>query len=495
MPLSTPVTFEKIFRRLAPGWVRVQICWLVPAVATWLVVSYEAARPQPWRDEIASWSAATRTVPEIFALGRHIDGVLVPYYLFLHWWIGWRGDSVAAMRIPSVVAMAATAAAVALLARRFWGNKAGLLAGLVFAVLPVVSRYGQEIRGYAFASLFVTLATLVLASALEKSQWWRWLLYSALVALIGLSHLLALLILAGHLVMAIVLGWWFGRWRTLWWLLAAAAGVGAMLPLTVRGLGQQSAQLNWLDPATPQALATIAGAIFIAPLTGGIVAGLAVAALWRERAAAAVLLWVSALLPVGLLYAYDQLVSPIFVGRYLLFCVPLLCALAGAALSVLRLPVALVAVVALGAIGLPTQQAARRDHSGYNYQAAAQVVLNSEKPGDGIIYEPRDGWQTADLGLAYYLRDRAPRDLLRASGEIQNTSLWATECANEIKCIGNTNRIWVVAADNLDPPFRATPTNQLGYGTKALFKAYFVPIVTYRVDGFTVALFVRPPVV
>ena len=45
------------------------------------------------RDEIASWSAATRTVPEIFALGRHIDGVLVPDYLFLHYWIGWFGDS------------------------------------------------------------------------------------------------------------------------------------------------------------------------------------------------------------------------------------------------------------------------------------------------------------------------------------------------------------------------------------------------------------------
>ena len=82
-----------------------------------------------------------------------------------------------------------------------------------------------------------------------------------------------------------------------------------------------------------------------------------------------------------------------------------------------------------------------------------------------------------------------------ASDPIENASLRASECPDEIKCLGNTDRVWVVAADNLDPPFRATPTNQLGYGTKALLDAYFVAIVSYRVDGFTIALFVRPPVV
>jgi len=362
-------------------------------------------------------------------------------------------------------------------------------------MMPIVARYAQEIRGYAFASLFATLATLALASALEKSAWWRWLLYSLCVALMGLSHLISLLILAGHLVMALVLGWWFGRWRLLWWVLATAAGLAAVLPLTRRGLGQQGEQLSWLDPATPKALADIAGAIFQAPVVGGIVIGLAVATLWRDRASASVLLWVSVLLPVGLLYAYDQWVSPIFLGRYLLFTVPLLCALAGAALSLLRLPLGLVAVLVIGAIGLPTQLAYRRDHSNFDYQAAARVVRTNEQAGDGIVYEPRNGWQSVDLGLGYYLRDRAPRDLLLKSDEAQNGSLWATECDDQVKCIGTTKRIWVVAADNLDPPYRATATNQLGYGTKAVLDRYYVPLVTWRVGGFTIALFVRPPAV
>ena len=47
--------------------------------------------------------------------------------------------------------------------------------------------------------------------------------------------------------------------------------------------------------------------------------------------------------------------------------------------------------------------------------------------------------------------------------------------------------------DNSNPPYRASATNQLGYGAKAVLTRYYVPLVTWRVGGFTVALFVRPP--
>jgi len=464
---------------------------MLPALVAGLVVSYLAAEPGPWRDEIASWSAASRTPDQIFAMGRNIDGVLVPYYLFLHAWIGWYGDSAIAMRVPSIIAMTATAPVVALLARRWWGNKAGLLGGLLFAVLPVVSRYGQEARGYALATLFATLATLLLAIALDRSRWWTWPPYAICVALAGLSHLLSLMILAGHLVMVLVAVWRGGRRRALWWLLAAGAGTAAVLPLTHNGLGQETAQLSWLYPATPRTLAELTGSLFMVPTLGGVVAGLAVVAMRRRNATPAVVLWSAVLLPVGLLYAYDQLVSPIFVSRYLLFAVPLLCVLAGAALSALRLPVALVAVLAFGAVGIPAQQSIRRDHSPFDFYAAAEVLLDNQTPGDGVLYEPRGGWQATDLGLEYYLRGRGPRDLMLASDEIANASLWATECADAVKCIGDTKRVWVVAADNLDPPFRANATNQLTYGENAVLKDY-EQLAFWRVGGFTITLFVRP---
>jgi mannosyltransferase len=485
-----PGTLWRVTR--VPTWLRTQACWVLPVVVAAFVVSYRAAEPGLWRDEYASWSAATRTVPQIFELGRHIDGVLVPYYLFLHVWIGWFGDSVTAMRVPSIAAMALAAGVVALLARRFWGGTAGLLGGLLFATLPVVSRYGQEIRGYAFATLFATLATLLLVVALERSRWWTWAGYGACVALTGLSHLLSLLVLAGHLVIVATLAWRAGRWRALWWVLATAAGVAAVLPLTSRGLGQQAVQLEWLERAEPAKLARLPDALFATQVLGGAVPGLAVAALRRGRARWAGLLWAAVLLPIGLLYAYDQLVAPVFVERYLLFCVPLLCALAGAGLRVVRRPVALAVLAVLIAIGLPTHDRMRKLHSAYDYGAAAEVIRRNDAPGDGVLYAPRQGWQLTDLGLGYHLRDQAPRDVLLARDQTENASLWATGCPDPAGCLRGTNRVWVVAADNLDPPFRATPTNQLSYREKAALSAYD-QLAVWRVSGFTVALFVARP--
>ncbi|WP_239117515.1 glycosyltransferase family 39 protein [Paractinoplanes ferrugineus] len=454
--------------------------WALPALLTAIVVSFRAGDAGLWRDEIASWSAATRPVGEIIAMGRNIDGVLVPYYLFLHAWIGVFGDSVLAMRVPSIIAMTATAAVVALLARRWWGESAGLLAGLLFAVVPAVSRYGQEIRGYAPAALFVMLATLLLTIALDRSRWWTWSLYAGCVTLAGLSHLLSLLVLTGHAVLVLVVD----RRRAPWWALAAALGLGTVLLAVRSGLGQQSAQLNWLHPADFKTLTELPGSLFEVPVLGGAVCALALGA----RRSPAAILWAAVLLPVGLLFGYDHWRAPIFVPRYLLYLVPLLCVLAGAALAALRRPVALAAVLALGLIGLPSQQSIRRAHSPWDYRAAADVLLDHQVAGDGIVYAPRADWSVVDLGLSYYLRSRAPRDLLVVRDERANASLWATECAT---CLSGTQRIWVVAADNIDPSFRATDTNQLAAATRTALAPYHRS-ASYRVSGFTVTLFAAP---
>jgi mannosyltransferase len=465
------------------------LVWLVPTLLTALAVSWQAGRPDLWRDEFATWSVATRSVSQIFALGGHIDGVIVPYYLLEHVWIGWFGDSAVAMRLPSILATTATAAVVALLARRWWGGTAGLFGGLLFAILPTSSRYAQEARGYALAALFVALSTLTLSRVLDRSRWWRWVGYSACVALMGLSHLLSLMVLTGHLVLVGAAVWRTGRRRALYWLGAVAAGVAVVLPLTAQGFGQHNLQLDWLFPATPNDLAQISGTIFDVPVIGGAVPAVALFALGKKRAA---LLWVTVLLPVALLYAYDQLVAPIFLGRYLLFLVPLLCALAGAGLTTLRRPIAVVVILVIGLIGLPHQGEIRREHSPFDYRAAAEVIEENEQAADGIVYAPRNGWQLVDTGLAYYLHGRAPRDLLLRQTEVQDASLWATECADPNACLQGTRRVWVVAADNLDPSYQATSTNQLSYEEQAALSPY-TQLATWRVSGFTITLFTRPP--
>jgi len=176
------------------------LTWAAPVVATAALGLIEIGGPQLWRDELATWSAANRTVPQLWAMLHNIDAVLGIYYFGLHLWMALFGDSAAAMRLPSVIAMAAAAGVVALIGRRLGGAGAGLASGLVFALIPSVSRYGQEARPYAFAMFFAALATLTFLRAMERPTWFRWAVYAVVLAATGAANLLAVSVAAGHLI-------------------------------------------------------------------------------------------------------------------------------------------------------------------------------------------------------------------------------------------------------------------------------------------------------
>jgi mannosyltransferase len=495
-PATDPVTVVALARQRPGGWWLTPLGWLswiVPTLVTGLVVRYQAARPQLWRDEFASWSVASRTVPQILDLGKHIDGVTVPYYLFLHYWIGWFGDSVPAMRAPSIIAMAAAAGVAAMLGRRLYGDLAGLFAGLLFAGVPAVTRYGQEVRGYAAATLFTVLATLLLVVALQRSRWWTWIPYAISVALIGLSHEIALLVLAGHLVAVLTMCRREGRLRLLWWVLAAGAGAGALAPIALNGLGQHGAQLSWLGPATLDDLVDQPGNIFTAPVVGGAIWAIAAFALPRRREhwqsdGWTRLLWLTVLIPFAALYAIDQLITPIFLGRYLLFLIPMLCVLAGRALTTLRPHTALAVILAVAAVGVPAQKNARESHSPFDYRAVASLLRTWSQPGDGVIYAPRSGWQFTDEAMRYYLGDRQPKDVLLKSDEVRNASLWATECDPGPDCTAGTSRVWTVIADDTSNSGQAAVLRLSASDKDAL--STYRRAERWRVGGFTVYLYV-----
>ncbi|HEY6495565.1 MAG TPA: glycosyltransferase family 39 protein [Trebonia sp.] len=177
--------------------------WAAPVVVTAALGLFEIGVPQLWRDELASWSAASRTLPQLWAMVHNIDAVLGIYYFGLHLWMAVFGDSATAMRLPSVIAMAAAAGVVGLIGRRLGGNVAGLASGLVFALIPSVSRYAQEARPYAFATLFAALATLTFLRAMERPTWLRWVIYAIFVAAAGAANLIAVTVCAGHLLIVL----------------------------------------------------------------------------------------------------------------------------------------------------------------------------------------------------------------------------------------------------------------------------------------------------
>jgi mannosyltransferase len=176
------------------------LTWAAPVVVTVALGLIEIGVPQLWRDEFASWSAASRTLPQLWSMLHNIDAVLGIYYFGLHLWMAVFGDSATAMRLPSVIAMAGAAGVVALIGRRLGGGAAGLTSGLVFAVIPSVSRYAQEARPYAFAMFFAALATLTFLRAMERPNWSRWAIYAVVLAAAGASNLVAVSVAAGHLI-------------------------------------------------------------------------------------------------------------------------------------------------------------------------------------------------------------------------------------------------------------------------------------------------------
>ena len=95
--------------------------------------------PSYWGDEAASVLSAERPLATLWPeLGR-VDAVHGLYYVFLHFWIRVFGASELSTRLPSAIAIGLAAAGVVVLANLLMTRAIGVVAGIVFAVLPRVT--------------------------------------------------------------------------------------------------------------------------------------------------------------------------------------------------------------------------------------------------------------------------------------------------------------------------------------------------------------------
>ena len=397
---------------------RVPWCW--PALLTLALGFYQIGRPELWRDELASWSFGTRPLSSLIATARHTGATQLAYYLLLHVWIMAFGDSVDAMRSLSVLAMAAAAACVTLVGRRLAGPRAGLFSGLVFALVPSVSRFAQEVRFYSLEVLIATLATLLLLRALDRPSARRWLAYAGCLALLGYVNLVALSVVAGHAA-GVALRWQQDRDnRQLWFAGAAAAALAACLPLAVLGSAQAADQVKWIPrPGLDLAAFSFFGRNLF--YSTSVAAALIVLALlaWAVAQQQAAFVTAVAVLPVAAVWLASQGPYSYFFPRYLLLTVGAWAILAGIALSRLDPKIAVAGLAVIAVLGAGDQQVIRapgahnwttypvgEGGSYLGYSQAAQVVARSARPGDGIVYQSQkdeDRWLMIGYGLQYYL--------------------------------------------------------------------------------------------
>jgi mannosyltransferase len=374
---------------------------LVPPAVTLAVTLCGITGPSYTPDESATLSAVHRSFPDLIYMIGKIDAVHGAYYVVMWLVVRVVGTSELATRLPSALAMAAAAAVTAAIGRRLVSRRAGLAAGLVFAVLPEVSFYAADARPYALMTLFVTLASYALVRVLQARPGRRrdWLVgYGLFLTLAGLAQVFALLLVAAHAVTVAVSCRASravpGRWSLIaGWLTAALAAGVVSGPLVYLGYQQRKS----LDTIRSQrvlsdVVETFGSGWTLAVLCAVVAAGIAVSMI-TDRSLSR---WPGALLtlclpwalvpPVVLLIASH--VTPVYAVRYVLYCLPALALLAGAALDAMGLVGAAVGFLVIVLFVLPDQVHVREASGhGRDIRAADRIIAEHYRSGDAVLYD------------------------------------------------------------------------------------------------------------
>ncbi|WBB69024.1 glycosyltransferase family 39 protein [Micromonospora sp. WMMD812] len=490
--------FGELVRRVALS------AWFAPTAFAALVVTWHIGKPEMWHDELVTVDVATRSTRQILRLLENVDAVHGAYYLFMHAWTTLVGAGPTAVRLPSALAMTVATACVALAGQRLFDRTTGVAAGFVFALVPTVTRFGQETRSYALVVLGAALATLFLLRALERPGLWRWAAYTLTVAALGVLNVVSLTLLLGHGV-AVLVHWW--RQRRLWLLvqfaLSVGAGLGLALPVIMRGMRQAGRQISWIPDSQPWTVweQTVGSTLLAAALTAlaalGLLAHLRRRPGTTSRPATAALI---AVLPLPVILVASTGEINYFFSKYLLFVLPAWAVLAGAGVAALRrVPLVAAALVVVAALAVPGQQALRAEfsHGWYtypqarafqplSYSEAARLIAAEYQPGDGMA-AGGPWWWMHDPGVRYYLpKDITPRNVFQARSAADRAELFGADCPEPARCLRDEPRIWVVLPKVTDEPLTGLPRKQ----SAALAERYDVVRVEHP-RGLTVALLQR----
>lgn len=312
--------------------------------------------PSVWYDEAATISSATRSWSQLVAEIGTVDLVHALYYAFMHVWFDIVGYTPLTLRLPSALAVGAAAALVVVLGRQFDRARLGVIAGVVFALLPRTAWAGTEGRSYAITALLAIALTVVLVAASRSPHPRRWwIAYGALALVSVLTFVYLAFVVVAH---AVTIALWMRHRRirpvtAVRWLAAAAAAGVISLPF-VYATTQQTGQVFWLGPLSRTTLVGIFREQWFYDSYPFAVAGwaaMAVGAVVLLRRPAgrplATLLLPALVAPTLLLVIVTATVTPLYTPRYLTLGLPFVALLIAAAIDALRSRVLVAASLAL----------------------------------------------------------------------------------------------------------------------------------------------------
>lgn len=452
--------------------------FFVSVVGSWV--------PSVWYDEAATVTSATRSWA---ALGREmqsVDLVHATYYALMHCWFAIVGYSPFALRFPSAVAVASSAALLVLLGRRLAGDRVGLLAGLFFVLLPRVTWMGAEGRSFAIGALLALAATMLLLTATDRTSagsrsWPWWAAYTAVSVLGGSVFLYLVLVTVSHglTVFAVQRMRRSALRRPLVsWTVAVGITVLALVPLAAAS-SRQTAQISWIQHISRHTLEEVLvtqfsyeNAGFAVLLWVLVAAGFVVAIrLPQVRPVLAVALpWVA--VPTVVLIVASIITHPLYSPRYVAYAAPAAALLMAAPFAFVPArwlrPTVIVAVVLAGSLTAPTWAAQRtitaKDDSGWNQVAALierQRLAESDTAHDAVLYGPvqRHPKATSRIIAETYPRAFAGlRDPLLMTAAGAGDGLWETQrpLSDAGAVIGDASTVWLLTAVSPDTRTAAT---------------------------------------
>jgi mannosyltransferase len=433
-----------------------------------------------WRDEAATLSAARRPLPVLWHMLGKTDVVHGMYYLLMWPVVRAVGSSELAVRLPSALAVSAAAAGVAAIGGRLASERTGLASGLIFAILPVISRYGQEARSYAMvmalavlAGYLLVMATSTTGSEAARRRWW--IGYAIAVALAGWLNLMSLLLIPAH-GMSLGAQRRPGRPDLRRWLAVVSVAGLAVLPLILLAWPQRHGTQRFLWLTTFGPVGSLPGNLTGSWTAVALVVPLAVlagASRSYPRLTRLALPWL--VLPPALLLAAGSL-SPLYDPRYILFCVPALALITGAGLDQFlhrlttwtaaataagwqllgRLTDAgiwpvLACAVLVGAAGIPAQIADRAPAGhGDNIRLAATIVQRHARAGDAVLYQPK-WWRQIESAYPYGFDRLVDISLASSPGEAGNFTGSQLPVAAVRHKLLHVRRVWLVEFNSFRP--------------------------------------------
>src|SRR5215469_3845450 len=361
------------------------------------------------------------------------------YHALLNIWMS-LGSTESVVRALSVLFAVITIPLVYLLGDRLFGRRTGLLAALLLALNLYHIDYSREARSYALLVLLTVLASLFFVSAIRRSTWSGWALYTVTIVLAIYSHFFAAFVAGAHGLSFALLRQRNFPWRHVA-MSTCLAGV-LLIPLGIFVLATKNFAghlagiprpgpdavprlLSYLAAGAPAATTRVGGRLDVAAAVarrvllflyaGWVGVALATAGQLRSRQSKSFETWAYGFLLLWLLVppivAYlVSFIIPIFFDRYLIVSLAPLILLAANGLSRIR-PMAMSTIALIALVSLVALQATAYYHfpRKEDWRGAVEYIASQARPGDTVVVYTGSPYNSTVAVFEYYRNRYRPK--------------------------------------------------------------------------------------